>query len=776
MSSKKLKIGVLIDQLIPGGVQRTAVEEVRHLNKFGHNAKLLVLSKTNVNQKYPDVNIPVEYITDRYPKLARINIKLPFFNFLSTPHFINPLLAPFKFKRGELDLIISHGTTISFTAFTIKKFKKIPYIIVIHDPMAYIWEKIYSKKTPGLFFKTAENFLKILEKNLIANSLICIIDSTVHSLFIKRNYKIEPKVAYLGINPPKTVPNSHGDAILSFGRWDMGKKPQILLEIMERLPKAKLIMAGSWTLKDDLRYFKNLIREKRLGKRISLITSYSDHNLSKISRQARLWIHPHFEAFSVSALEAASYSIPVIIPEKSGVTELFKNNIHGFFTKSENTKEFVEKIKILLNNKTLSEKMGAKAAKVARLYTWEKHTKIIDNYLKTLPNDNRIACIMNASVSTKSTGGGEHFLIELLKRVPEDQKITVIASNPGFFHLKNAALEKKPNITIRVLKKTPFDENENPILIFMAYLLRVIETFFILRTNGSFKKIHSASDLFPDVVPAFLSKITRPKTLWIGRLFHLIDPPPKRTGNLLVNISSYSLQKLSIILLGKADILMLDNSTIKNRLTQMGIKSNRIKVHYGGVDIEQIAKTRPVNSLASDAVFLGRILPHKGIFEAVEAWSQVVKSHPSALLNIIGHGPDNAVRTLENQIEKLNLKKNVNLIGYVHDKTKIYSYLRSTKILLFLDHEAGFGLAVAEAMAAGLPVICYNLSIFGNVYKKGFIKVPTQSAGQVANYAKSLLSAPAQREKISREAKIEAQRFSWEKAAKKFYREFALLN
>ena len=64
---QKLKIGVVVDQLLAGGVQLCAIEQVKHLNKLGHKAKLLILmrkkySKLMDNRFCLDLkNIPGKY-------------------------------------------------------------------------------------------------------------------------------------------------------------------------------------------------------------------------------------------------------------------------------------------------------------------------------------------------------------------------------------------------------------------------------------------------------------------------------------------------------------------------------------------------------------------------------------------------------------------------------------------------------------------------------------------------------------------------------------------
>ena len=60
MKKKGFRIGVLIDQLIPGGVQNAAINEVLYLNKLGFEATLLVLEKSN------QPPVPLPYLANVY--------------------------------------------------------------------------------------------------------------------------------------------------------------------------------------------------------------------------------------------------------------------------------------------------------------------------------------------------------------------------------------------------------------------------------------------------------------------------------------------------------------------------------------------------------------------------------------------------------------------------------------------------------------------------------------------------------------------------------------
>lgn len=118
------------------------------------------------------------------------------------------------------------------------------------------------------------------------------------------------------------------------------------------------------------------------------------------------------------------------------------------------------------------------------------------------------------------------------------------------------------------------------------------------------------------------------------------------------------------------------------------------------------------------------------------------------------------------------LSRNIKLLGFLpHRKGKtipLLDVLKNSKLLIFPDHEAGFGLIVVEAMASGVPVVAYSLPIFGETHKQGFVTAPL---GDTKIYSKNiikLLSDEKYHKIMSQKASAQAKEFSWEKATLNF--------
>jgi glycosyltransferase involved in cell wall biosynthesis len=385
---KNLKIGILVDQLIPGGVQKAAVEEVRHLRFMGLDAKLLILmSKGSNNQLISELKgIPYEFFTDRYPKILRHTFKLPFFTFLSNLHLLSPLFSLFIVNNNEYDILISHGTTTTLTAWSLSKWRDIPYLTVIHDPMIYILDKVYSKTPLKYIFTILKPLSVYIESCLITGSLLCLVDSSVHADYLQKSYGVKPQTLYLGIEPLIKISIRRGDSVLAFSRWDKGKNPQDLIKMALSLPKVPFIIAGSWTSDNDLEEFKKNVSNYKLDKQITIFPYITRTDMAGLFQKARVFVHPHFEAFGLGALQAAGFGCPIIIPKGSGVTELFKDGLHGFFPPKDNFQALTNAVKTLSKNPEKANEMGRQAQRIAKQYTWKSHTKTLLKLINSVLN------------------------------------------------------------------------------------------------------------------------------------------------------------------------------------------------------------------------------------------------------------------------------------------------------------------------------------------------------------------------------------------------------
>ncbi len=102
------------------------------------------------------------------------------------------------------------------------------------------------------------------------------------------------------------------------------------------------------------------------------------------------------------------------------------------------------------------------------------------------------------------------------------------------------------------------------------------------------------------------------------------------------------------------------------------------------------------------ALFLSRIHPKKGLLELVKAWD---RARPRNWRLIVG-GPDEGGyrRVVENQVASLGLGSVVSFTGEISNQKK-WEWYHDADLFILPSFSENFGIVVAEAMIAGLPVI-----------------------------------------------------------------------
>ncbi len=329
----------------------------------------------------------------------------------------------------------------------------------------------------------------------------------------------------------------------------------------------------------------------------------------------------------------------------------------------------------------------------------------------------------------------------------------------NFYLLKEIFLEKHIN---------------SPIAVFFVYIWRSLQ---MLRYLLSVKKpaiLYSSSAEIVDWLAPFIIKLFSRDVIWIVRIHHLKELPQNRSGVLFTNYFSFLIEKVGLLCFQKADLVIVLNKSLESKISKY-VSRTKIKTLGAGIDLKKIKNFKAiVNTPFYDSVFLGRIHYTKGVLDLPMIWKNVQKKLPNARLAIIG---ELSIPQLEKQlrakIRNLNLQDAIDILGF-QKKTVVLSILKRSKVFLFCDHEAGFSIASSEAMASGLPVVGWDIGVLGDVYKKGYIKIPPFKFGEFASALVKILSDQKLQKKLSREATHEAQKHDWQKVAGAF--ENILLN
>jgi glycosyltransferase involved in cell wall biosynthesis len=134
-----------------------------------------------------------------------------------------------------------------------------------------------------------------------------------------------------------------------------------------------------------------------------------------------------------------------------------------------------------------------------------------------------------------------------------------------------------------------------------------------------------------------------------------------------------------------------------------------------------------------------------------------------ACFTIAGDGPQRA--ELEAEVARLGLQDRFHFLGYVHD---VPSFLHSLDAFVFPSASEGFGYALVEALACGLPCIASNVGGIPEILgEDGGIMVPPDDPQALADAMLKMMDPEVRRHYSARVPEI-AKRFSIEECARKY--------
>lgn len=197
-------------------------------------------------------------------------------------------------------------------------------------------------------------------------------------------------------------------------------------------------------------------------------------------------------------------------------------------------------------------------------------------------------------------------------------------------------------------------------------------------------------------------------------------------------------------------------------------RNQRHAVIYGGVDLDRY-RMRPALVHDGSVVFLGRVLPHKGIHFLIEGLP------PGVPLHVVGPTSDSAYL---DHLRSLARGKDVRFHGALSD-AQVLEILGHAMALVHptpvdANGSAGvnelFGLALVEAMARGCPVIASRVASLQEVVEDGRsgLLVSPNAPGAIADACERVRREPELWRQLSREGRRRVEeRFTWDQVVER---------
>lgn len=216
--------------------------------------------------------------------------------------------------------------------------------------------------------------------------------------------------------------------------------------------------------------------------------------------------------------------------------------------------------------------------------------------------------------------------------------------------------------------------------------------------------------------------------------------------------------------------LLSVSEALKQDMVALGIRADKIRVHYTGVDLARFkmqdrrAAKATLGVSGPLVVSIGNLLRLKG-HEIVAAAVGKVKG---VTLIIAGTGPDEA--WLRRQVAKVEEPHRIRFVGAV-SHAEVPALLAAADVMALASEREGLANAWVEALACGTPVVAPDIGSIREVIDRpdaGRI-VSERTAGAFAGAISRLLAG----EPKPLAARAAAERFSWERNTEALYEHLA---
>ncbi len=197
-----------------------------------------------------------------------------------------------------------------------------------------------------------------------------------------------------------------------------------------------------------------------------------------------------------------------------------------------------------------------------------------------------------------------------------------------------------------------------------------------------------------------------------------------------------------------ADVVLADSQAVADRL--VGLPAH---VVYCPVELDPPHIAAPWPPAAGPVVaFVGRIEPRKAPLDLVAAAPAIKAGAPDARVMIVGSDP---FHSDPGYVESVRAAGEVEHYGWVDDAAGL---MRHVDVLVAPSLQEPFGTVLAEAMAAGTPVVATRVGGLAEVVEDG-VTGRLVEAGRPDLIAAAVLDVLARRDEMGAAARRSARRF-----------------
>jgi glycosyltransferase involved in cell wall biosynthesis len=282
-----------------------------------------------------------------------------------------------------------------------------------------------------------------------------------------------------------------------------------------------------------------------------------------------------------------------------------------------------------------------------------------------------------------------------------------------------------------------------------------------------------------DIINTHFALPTGPVGSWLSRRLGIPNVLSVHGGDLFDPSKKSSphrhgaLRAVVAQLLRRADVVVAQSRDTARNVAQIYGVDRSVELIPLGID-----KPPPADGVAqrsefdipTDAFVLvtaGRIVARKASTQLIDTLTAV----SGAILLMVGNGPE-AAAVMRRAVE-CNVADRVRMLGYVTDAVKYRAY-RVADVFVSTSQHEGFGLVFLEAMAFGLPIVCYDRggqTDFLSTPATGDV-VPLNDLAAFNDAVRALRDSPQRRAAIRRNNLLRVEDYFISRCAERYERVF----
>jgi glycosyltransferase involved in cell wall biosynthesis len=240
-------------------------------------------------------------------------------------------------------------------------------------------------------------------------------------------------------------------------------------------------------------------------------------------------------------------------------------------------------------------------------------------------------------------------------------------------------------------------------------------------------------------------------------------------GNLLPHVDPLSHQCYR-----QAAVILVRTPATFESLPKRYRRKSRIMLGLGA-GLDPAGPCEAGGSAGLRVLFVGRLIPWKGVHLALRAIAEVARARPDVTLTIVGRGPWE--RRLRDLSVGLGITTKVTWTTEWIPEERLAELYRTHDVFLFPSlHEAG-GSVVVEALAHGLPVVCLDIGGPATIVDQSCGRVVQTKSRSIDDVVRALAEAtielatqPPLRRQLSVGARRRADRYQWPVVVDSVYR------